>query len=256
MATNSPQGGGRGPQRRRVLEGHAQHGKRFVPPFLEYWGLDTISWMDDILPELLWIALMNSWYGNNRGAELCVELAKAAAACATSGKGAFAFISEYGQLESGEQDCVKNRLRNSGALGQLNHGLQVLGMHYPECPLAFLWSTEAPALEREDGLQQLKQLILELSDRSGTTATFVQATAVYVYFLNDKLKVFSGSALANFPAIEEYPDTEESRKIAAFIRASINGFQGPLDLSADWRRYFWDRGSMLEPCEVMRYDSG
>ena len=256
MVSNNPRESGRGPQRRRVLEGHYQRGKRFVPLLLEYMHLIETPWLDDILPELLWIALMNSRFGIKRGTELCVELAKTATSYASRGQGAFVFMSEYGQLTPNEQDHVKVQLTDSGILGHLTDALQVLATHYPECPLTFLWSTEMPPPEKQDSLQKLKQLILELADRRGVAATFMQAVAVYVYFLNDKLIVPSGSTLANFPAIEEYPETDLSRMVASSIRASVNGFSASLNLSADWRRYFWDRGSTLEPCEAMRYDSG
>jgi hypothetical protein len=111
VPSNNPQESGPRPQRRRVLEGHYQHGKRFVPPLLEYMHLIETPWLNDLLPELLWIALVNSRFGIKRGSELCVELAKAATSYAGSGQGAFAFMSEYGQLQSNEQYHVKVQLR-------------------------------------------------------------------------------------------------------------------------------------------------
>jgi hypothetical protein len=88
-------------------------------------NLTPTGWLDDLLPEMLWIALLNSRFGFKRGAELAVGLAKAAASCTSGAKGAFAFISEYGQLKPTEQDCVKMQLTNSGTLSQLNEALLV-----------------------------------------------------------------------------------------------------------------------------------
>jgi len=119
VVSNNPQESGRAPQRRRVLEGHHRHGKRFVPPLLEYMDLIETPWLDNILPELLWIALMNSRFGIKRGTELCVELAKAATSCTGNDQGAFAFMSEYGRLKPNEQHRVKAQLTYSGALGYL-----------------------------------------------------------------------------------------------------------------------------------------
>jgi hypothetical protein len=232
-----------------VLKGHRQRGKRFVPPFLEYLNLTETRWLGDLLPELIWIALLIDHFEKKHGAELCVELAKAAAACSSTAPGAFAFISEYSGLQSSEQQCVIGKLVGSGVLSELSDALQVLTTYYPECPLAFIWSHQAPAAKSEDSLHRLKLLIGELTDRRGIAATFVQATAVYVYFLNDKLKVFTGSALADFTAVEAYPSTDASVKVASFVRALINGFPGPLDLSSHWRNYFWNRGRRLESCE-------
>ena len=72
----------------------------------------------------------------------------------------------------------------------------------------------------------------------------MQANAIYVAFVTDKLKVQRGTALANFPAVEKYPETDESRLVASSIRATINGFFGEMFLgkSTPWARYFWNRG--------------
>ena len=95
----------------------------------------------------------------------------------------------------------------------------------------------------------IKELITELADRGSKQSTFMQATAVYVYFLNDKLKVTSSSALADFTAIEDYPDTEASLKVAASVRATITGITNIPDQPGDWQNYFWNRGRSLGQCE-------
>lgn len=236
-------------KRQRVLEGHRRRGKRFVPPFLEYMNLSETSWLDDLLPELIWIGLIMDRFDKKRGAKLCVELAKAASACSDAAPGAFAFVSEYTRLSSGEKQCVIDQLTQSGVFNEFGDALRVLAVYYPECPLSFIWSQQEPPTDDVDSLRKLKVLIGELANRLGNPATFVQATAVYVYFLTNKLKVFEGSALADFTAIEDYPNTEASEKVAAMIRALITGSTGPLDLSADWRNYFWNRGLNIELCE-------
>ena len=120
----------------------------------------------------------------------------------------------------------------------------MLLVNYPQSPLKFLGQPDD-----DPGLEKLKLLITDLIDRRDKIATFVQSTAVYIYFVNDKLKVFSDSALANFTEIEKFPDTDESKKIASFVRATMNGMLPTLELPTDWRNYFWDRGRSLEPCE-------
>ena len=236
-------------QRPRVLSGHRRQGKRFIPPFLQYMNLTETRWLDDLVPELIWIALIIDRFERQRGAEICVGLAKAAAACSTKATGAYAFISEYSRLKSREQQCVIDKLADAEILNELGDALQVLKIYYPESPFAFILSNQESWPVGEDGLNRLKLLIEELSDRRGVTATFVQATAVYVYFLNDKLKVSAGSALADFTAIEAYPSTDASVKVASFIRALLNGFPASLDLSSDWRNYFWNNGRRIESCE-------
>jgi len=79
-----------------------------------------------------------------------------------------------------------------------------------------------------------------------------QATAVWLAFDCGRLKFSTGLALAEFPKIQDYPDTELSQRIAASIRSSLNQFFGELDMMASgsaWPVAFWNRGLELEPCE-------
>ena len=210
--------------------------------------------MDDLLPELIWIGLVETNLGKKRSGELCVELAKTATTCSSDAQGAFAFISEYGNLSNREKESLVNRLGRTGALADIHESLQILDVHYPESPLAFLFPTYEQPKQSQGGLHELKMLISELEDRRGLVATNLQATAIYIYFLNDKLKVPRASAMADFPEIESYPDTEASRRVASSVRALINGFSGALDPSNEWRNYFWNRGRNLEPCERIPTD--
>jgi hypothetical protein len=78
------------------------------------------------------------------------------------------------------------------------------------------------------------------------------STAIYIAFCTNKIKVFEGLALAKFPAVEQFPDTEESRVVAASIRSAVNGMWGADEKSQDWPDYFWNRGLELEACDYQR----
>ena len=53
--------------RRRVLQGYRQEGKRFIPPFLQQVSLTQTDWMNERVPELVWIALLVHVYGVQEG---------------------------------------------------------------------------------------------------------------------------------------------------------------------------------------------
>jgi hypothetical protein len=80
----------------------------------------------------------------------------------------------------------------------------------------------------------------------------VQATAIWLAFDADILKVNSDLSLARFPEIEHYPDTEISQRIGASIRSGLNIFFGSQIHYSDapWPSYFWNRGFAIEPCEL------
>ena len=79
--------------------------------------------------------------------------------------------------------------------------------------------------------------------------------------MTDKLKVAKGLALADFPEIQDFPNTDKSRLIASAVRAIITGFigeglgffgEGLRDEKAGWSKYFWNRGLELENCYFPR----
>ena len=243
-----------GPEfKRRVLQGYKQMGKRFIPPFLQLQDkmvLSENSWMDDRVPELVWIALLIESFGIKEGSQVAVDIATAAAKCAPNAERAFAAVSNYALLTAEQAGCLRQALYEDGILDKAQRGLAALINDYPCFPLACLAEqTPLDGTLAGSTLDNLKAAISKIVDREGTVATFVQATAVYVYFLNNKLKVSPGLGLANFPAIEDYPMTEESRMAAASVRSFLT-VALTRNLPIDWRIAFWNRGRELGSCEV------
>jgi len=99
-------------------------------------------------------------------------------------------------------------------------------------------------------LEKFKDVLVTIFDRWDTPSTFEQATAVYIAFCSGMLKVSKDLALANFSAIEEFPNTEESHHVASGARATVSMFyeQFKTDDSAVWVSYFWRRGLELDDC--------
>ena len=80
----------------------------------------------------------------------------------------------------------------------------------------------------------------------------IQATAIWLGFDAGKLKVSEGLALAEFPEIERYPDTELSRRVGSGVRASLNMLIGAgqrQSIGESWPSYFWNRGLTIDGCE-------
>lgn len=129
--------------------------------------------------------------------------------------------------------------------------LAPLHAHYPDHPMHELVQAVAEPTWPQD-LSVLKGLVAELFNRASTRATMVQSTAIWLAFDSDRLKVSADMALSDFPRIEDYPSTDQSQRIAASIRATLNMMFGELDLMASgsgWLIDFWNRGLELEPCE-------
>jgi hypothetical protein len=243
--------------KKAVLADHRRKGKRFIPPFVtELGSLEEVGWLDYSLPELVWLAVLNERCGLERGADLAVSLAKEAEkVCAGEIKKWFAPLSIYDrQLGTGQKNDVLKALRRLRKLGPLKGALCSFISLYPACPLNFLFENTLPSIDTSnEEFKKFKNLLSKLYDKRTIEATFMQADAIYIAFVTDKLRASKGTSLANFPGIEKYPRTEESQRIAGACRATINGFIGSdRDMTSEWPRYFWNRGLELEPCDLNR----
>jgi hypothetical protein len=235
-----------------VLADHKKVGKKFIPPFIATLGpIQEVLWVNDLVPELIWLELLNSEHGWHEGTDLARQLAVAAVgARGTKVKSWFALLSQYSNLDVAERGAVIAALQSTGALAQIRGGLSRLSMFYPDFPLSFLY--DAPVTPESKDLPVFKEQLAGIFDRWETRGTRVQANAIYIAFVTDMLKVFKGLALANFPAIEEFPATEESKLVAASVRATVSTCYGQFrdERSAEWISYFWRRGLDLEPCSL------
>ncbi len=235
---------------RHVLRGYRREGKRFVPPFLQYINTSESRWIDDRVPELIWIALLIHMYGVKEGTMVATNIAEAAAGSHHADAKAYAATSDYAKLSNVQKHQIRLALTDEGILAKASRGLAALIEHYNDFPLAFLADT---ANAKDDipssTLDDLQAVIQSISDRQSVAGTFAQAGVVYIFFINGKLQVAPSSSLARFPAVENYPMTDESLRVAASIRsaAALLLTQG---VSKEWGIAFWNQGLTLSPCEV------
>lgn len=243
-------------RKKPVLSDHKRVGKVLIPPFLQLWNLHEVSWADQTMPELLWLALLNDAHGVAEGTNLAKAVAQHACRVAKrDGKKWFGCISAFASLSVAEQRELCMSLDEKGELSLLMMALDPLCHLYPECPLSFVveYGVREPA-DKNVQLDCLKRVVLPLYDKTSSESTFVLASAFYIAFVLDILKVHPSTVLAKFPEVQDYPESKVSRQIAAAMRAGISAFvDGVLDdKSSKWAAYFWNRGLALEPCELKR----
>ena len=212
--------------------------------------LTETDWMNDRVPELIWIALLIQRFGIHEGTKVAVSIAKAAAGCDQSAKKAYAATSDYRALADKQKRRVRSVLRAEGTLESARLGMAALLRHYTGFPLAFLGDRSIATKDvPESTLDDLKATIENIRDRENPYSMFAQAAVVRIYFANNKLVVIPGSGLANLPAIYSYPLTDESKRVATSVRAAVN-IMLTKDIPSDWRNSFWNQGRSLGSCEA------
>jgi len=236
--------------KKKVLADHKQIGKKYIPPMAQL-GFSEILWTDKLVPELLWLGLLNDAHGLQAGADLAISLAKAATKTWKNGhKKLFASTSSFSALDDGQRTLIAADLKSSDKLNPIRSAIKPLAALYPKCPLGFLFDDVPEFGEGTHIMDSFKASLDRMFYRWEKPATMAQANAVYIAFVTDILKVRKGLSLANFLAIEKFPDTEESKRVASGVRCAVSMFFSPphYDDSSSWPAYFWDRGFKIEPC--------
>lgn len=238
---------------KKVLDDHKQVGKKFIPPMAQL-GVTGISWTDAILPELLWIGLLNHHFGLGDGAEIALTLSRTTANTvkdeSMNGRWPTACSSFSPPIQK-DRDTILAELDSKDCLTKLRAALIAFPLFYPACPLNFIFHGASLDVDKAQVLADFKNVLDPLFNRWGKPATLVQANAVYIAFVSGKFKVFEGSALGDFPEIANFPNTGKSMHIAGFVRASTSAFfAADLYKAHAWPAYFWNRGLEIEPCKL------
>jgi hypothetical protein len=233
-----------------VLGDHRRVKSKLVTPFNDAFSpMREVSWINTMIPELLWIALVQRAWGPRRGVEIITAFTRdVRASDVTRDRTIWAAAGKFLSLPSG---VLAGIVAGRPYRDDLCASLAPLHVHYPGHPMRELVpAVTGPTCSTD--LALIKELVAELFDRASTSATMVQATATWLAFDAERLKVSAGLALADFPRIEDYPKTDQSQRIATSIRATLNQMFGESHMMASgtgWPIAFWNRGLELEACE-------
>jgi len=236
------------PPRPAILAGHRQVGKRFIPPLAQL-NLKPVSYTVTGIPELLWIALLQHQVGEREAADICARIAKAFVA-PDQNPAWCACATVLGQLAEDSRTRLQEAIDHKR--DAVAEALAPLARQYPNFPLSYLSSASNASEHRSNDLERLKLCVSSVYDKRSTPGMRMQATAIYMAFIGEQLVVSPDTSLANFPEIEKYPATEESRAIGVSVCATVNMLIGTAIANQDrlkWANYFWNRGLELEPID-------
>lgn len=236
-----------------VLGDHKRVKSKLITPFNDMLGpTRDVSWINTMIPELLWIALLHDVVGDRRAVEIVTRFTRAARSYAAGfSDTVFAAAGKFSELPEGALPTIMASL-DIDCANAMRTALTPLAAWYPAHPLNAIHAISTPEPDRAM-LEHLRRLVGGMYARSDRATMMPQATAIWLAFDSGRLKVAPDISLASFPKIEEYPTTELSQRIGASIRASLNQMFGEGQMMASdgrWPVAFWNHGLQLEPCEL------
>ena len=241
--------------KKKFLDGHIRVGKRFVPPLMQLNMNTSISYVNDMLPELIWIGLLNDKVGYVRAARVLEKIFSFAEDIKDPKQnGNFALISTFNLLNDEQKNSLREKLNNEGNLELLQNCIAPLTLLYENCPLSFLGP---PTYVFTDGklVFAIKECVGRAIDKYDTPGIVLHGAMLLSRLVTKKIKFSAEMDLPDFNAVIDEPDSEEAKKAAGFMRANALTEFGMLNIKPSWAREFWNRGVELSPCEFL-HDKG
>jgi hypothetical protein len=234
----------------KVLGSYQKVGTKFVPPLLQSFKFDYISWSSQTMPELVWWDVLIDRASHRFAAKVAEEIANYFRAKGDRDRW-WAFISDYSHLSDEKMHELRVHLSEASVLPQLAASLSDFLNLYPGCPLANLLDPRPTGLVDVGYLVRFETRLGKLEDKRSRNGVFTQAQAIYMAFISGRLHVKAGLALADFPEVEKYPTTDKSLEVGASICAAVNMLASELPKYPDdaWVQYFWKRSLELRPLD-------
>jgi hypothetical protein len=232
--------------------GYKKDKKNYTPPILQLGEFNGVNWLAEILPEIIWIGLLQDKFGLGFGSKLALQISETTNKfhSLNGTKQWLAPLSCYSELTENEKAEIKKELTNLGHINNYEKAFGLITFLYPKFPLSFLID-DISDVKQDISVSEFKIFLSNLYDRTNFATTFMQATAVDMAFQSDLLCANIGTPLAQFDEISNFPNTEISKQVASSIRQTINLFFGNNNLfssNGEWKKYFWNRGLELEKC--------
>ena len=236
-----------------ILKGYKKQGSTFIPPIMQNGLMKEVSYINDLLPNLVWFGLIFQKFGVKNGVNLIREVVLLANQFGNSDMN-FNYLCNFNKLTNFQTEKILKQLESINKLRPVQESLAPITCLFDSSPIQFLLPDfEIDKIELQT---QLKLVMKECLDRHSVMSTRIQVTAVYNQIANKKMLLSSHINLPDFNCIFSDKDSEDFQRLASFSRASINaelGFKGE-EFSSGWVRDFWKQIYNLEECELWATD--
>jgi len=236
----------------QVLRDHKKVGQKFIPPLMQLPNMKETSFRDNTLPCLIWLSAIFLRNPDRQSVHYVIEfLIKCKDILNDDKSPALVFLNNFDKLTSEQKRRISEGIEDQVMLHFLRESLVHQHHLLEDYPLGFLFEDYVYGVDREEALEHLKEDVSALLDRYTMHSTKVQTTAFVSMTATGKLFLSSAIDLPDFNSIFTAPDSDESKRVASFVRANINagtGFQDEEGGENEWSKSFWSQCFDLEAC--------
>jgi len=237
--------------KRKPLADHKRVGKKFIPPLKQLNSFQEIRYDRDILPEIIWMGLINDMYGYREGVQLVTRFCKLVdAICGRQRIGNIAFVGDYTEVSAESTDQILEALKRDGLLTQLRSALAPLVVLYRGFPLSFI-GVDTSNRSRSDLIRTIRGCVDTHLDRYKTPGLAIQANVLYVAGLTQRVLYGESMEVPDLNSLVEDPESDAANRAAASVCTGVlTMFATSEGLRvSEWARSFWNQNLRIDACD-------
>ena len=237
-------------EKKKILAGHKQVGEKFIPPMMQIPNMEEISYVHQILPEIIWIGLLNDKVGYKRGIHIVSRISEIAYEIKdTELHTNFAFASNFNTLSAQKKTILKARLSDETLLDVVQEALLPLTKLYRHYPMVFFKTKTS--IKKRVLVERMRECVDNHFDKYETPSLAAQSLVAYTRGITGGLHLASHIKAPNLNAIIEKPESEEAKHAAGFVRIQAMMECMPMrqSRSDDWATSFWNQSYKLDRCD-------
>lgn len=237
-------------KKRRNLEGYKRQGNRFIPPMKQLPQVREQSYINDMLPELIWLGLIHDRAGYQFGARVLksvVEVTKGLPA--RTMRFNFALQIAYAALSDDVKSSIIRHWHQEDLLEVIRDAIAPLVLLYDGCSLAFV-GPPSQVLSEQLLINRMRRCVANHLDKTETPSIVLHGALMLTRLMAGTIKFAKHIDLPNLNAVIDDPESEEARKAASFMRANAGAEWAALEVPNQWSRYFWNQNAKLSACEL------
>lgn len=238
---------------KKNLEGYKRQGKRFIPPMKQLPQVREHSYVNDMLPQLVWLGLIHDRAGYRLGAKVLEVIIKATKELPTSAiTFNYALQIAYAELSDDVKAAIIRGLEQENLLEIIRDSIAPLILLYDGCPFAFVGPPENVQSEKTL-ISRISETVANHLDKYETPGAVLHGAMLLTRLMSGTVKFAQHIDIPDLNTVIDDPKSQEGRRAASFMRANAGAEWGMLEVPNDWARHFWNRNAELSACEIPDY---
>lgn len=235
----------------KILSDHIQKNKVLITPMNYILNTQDANYGRRVIPEIIWIDFILEAYGLRQTVNI-IEAFTDGLISVTAVEQPLncCILSCYEKLSDDDKMQFLQHPRVKDVLEDVRNVLGGFKNLFPNIPINFILTNKN--ISKELFINDLKETLIRVFDPKSTRTIHALACIFYAQSYSGHLNISDEIDRFDLNEIIKYPDTEESKRVAAIVSTSAKTLITIINMenSVIWPNYFWDKCYELEPCKI------